>query len=96
MTITIVKLGKYIEGNTKAKTTKIIRGLTTLIPMNAHLLKDGKEELISINDLKKNDIVIIKPGESVPRDGVIINGSSSIDESMITGESLPVRQLAMR
>ena len=92
MTITIVKLGKYIEGNTKAKTTKIIRGLTTLIPMNAHLLKDGKEELISINDLKKDDIVIIKPGESVPRDGVIINGSSSIDESMITGESLPVNK----
>ena len=92
MTITIVKLGKYIEGNTKAKTTKIIRGLSTLIPMNAHLLKDGKEELISINDLKKNDIVIIKPGESVPRDGIIINGTTSIDESMITGESLPVNK----
>ena len=90
MTITIVSLGKYIEGNTKAKTTKIIRGLATLIPMNAHLLKDKEEITISINDLKKNDIVVIKPGESVPRDGIIINGSSSLDESMITGESLPV------
>ncbi len=90
MTITIVSLGKYIEGNTKAKTTKIIRGLATLIPMNAHLFLDGKEVTISINDLKKNDIVVVKPGESIPRDGIVISGSSSVDESMITGESLPV------
>ena len=90
MVVTIVALGKYIEKNTKAKTSKVIRGLSALIPMNAHVLKDGKEEIISIDDLKKNDIVIIRPGESVPRDAIIISGTSSFDESMITGESLPV------
>ena len=90
MVVTIVALGKYIEKNTKAKTSKVIRGLSALIPMNAHILKDSKEEIISIDDLKKNDIVIIRPGESVPRDAIIISGTSSFDESMITGESLPV------
>ena len=90
MVLTIVAFGKYIEKNTKAKTGKIIRGLSALIPMEAHVLKEDKEEIIPIDDLKKNDIIIIRPGDSVPRDAVIISGTSSFDESMITGESLPV------
>ncbi len=92
MIVTIVAIGKYIEGNTKTKTTKIIRGLATLIPMEAHVLKDGEEKVVSINDVRKNDILIIRPGESIPQDGIIINGSSSVDESMITGESLPIEK----
>lgn len=92
MVVTIVAIGKYIEGNTKTKTTKIIRGLATLIPMEAHVLKDGEEKVVSINDVRKNDVLIIRPGESIPQDGVIISGSSSIDESMITGESLPIEK----
>ncbi len=92
MIVTIVAIGKYIEGNTKTKTTKIIRGLATLIPMEAHVLKDGKEEVVSINDVRKNDILIVRPGESIPQDGIIISGVTSIDESMITGESLPVEK----
>ena len=90
MVLTIVAFGKYIEKNTKAKTGKIIRGLSALIPMEAHVLKEDKEEVIPIDDLKKNDIIIIRPGDSVPRDATIISGTSSFDESMITGESLPV------
>ncbi|MDO4500491.1 MAG: copper-translocating P-type ATPase [Erysipelotrichaceae bacterium] len=93
MVVTIVAIGKYIEGNTKNKTTKIIRGLSTLIPMEAHLIdEEGNEKVISINDLKKNNTIIIRPGESVPQDGIIIRGESSFDESMITGESLPVNK----
>lgn len=92
MVVTIVAIGKYIEGNTKTKTTKIIRGLATLIPMEAHVLKDGEEKIVSINDVRKNDVLIIRPGESIPQDGVIISGSSSVDESMITGESLPIEK----
>ena len=92
MVLVIVSLGKYIEGNAKAKTVKVIRGLATLIPMQANLLKDDKEEIIPIDNLKKNDIVIVKPGESIPQDGIVIKGTSSIDESMITGESLPVNK----
>ena len=90
MVLTIVAFGKYIEKNTKAKTGKIIRGLSALIPMEAHVLKEDKEEVIPIDNLKKNDIIIIRPGDSVPRDAIIISGTSSFDESMITGESLPV------
>lgn len=90
MILVIVSLGKYIEGNTKTKATKVIRGLATLIPMQANLIKDGNVEIIPIKDLRKNDIVLVKPGESIPQDGEIIKGTSSLDESMISGESLPV------
>lgn len=92
MILVIVSIGKYIEGNAKAKTVKVIRGLATLIPMQANLLKDGKEVIIPINDLRKNDIVLVKPGESIPQDGIVIKGTTSVDESMITGESLPVNK----
>lgn len=87
MVITIVKIGKFIEGNTKKKTTKVIRGLATLIPMQANLIDNEKIKVIKIEDLKKNDIVLVKPGESIPQDGVVEDGISSVDESMITGES---------
>ncbi|MBQ1508259.1 MAG: copper-translocating P-type ATPase, partial [Erysipelotrichaceae bacterium] len=85
----IVSIGKYIEGENKKKTTKTIRGLATLRPMQANLLKDGVESIIKIDDLKKNDVVLVKAGESIPQDGVILKGEASVDESMITGESLP-------
>jgi len=89
MVLVIVSIGKTIEGSTKNKTVKVIRGLSTLIPMETHLIKDDNEIAIPINDLKKNDIVLVKAGESIPRDGIIIKGSSSVNESMITGEVLP-------
>ena len=89
MVLVIVTIGKYIEGNNKKKASKTIRGLATLIPMQANLLKDDEVIIIPIDDLKKNDVILVKPGESIPQDGVIISGNSSIDESMITGESIP-------
>lgn len=89
MILTIVSIGKYIEGNNKKKATKTIRGLATLIPMQANLLTETGITIIPIDDLKVNDIVEVKPGESIPQDGVIVSGYSSIDESMITGESIP-------
>ncbi len=85
----IVSIGKFIEGNNKKKAAKTIRGLATLIPMQANLVKDDEVVIIPIDDLKKGDIVLVRPGESIPQDGVILSGFSSIDESMITGESLP-------
>ena len=89
MVLVIVSIGKFIEGSNKKKTTKAIRGLATLIPMQANLIKDDEVIIIPIDELKKNDVVLVKPGESIPQDGVIIKGSSNLDESMITGESLP-------
>ena len=92
MVLVIVKIGKYIEKNTKTKATKVIRGLATLIPMQANLLINNEIKVIPIEELKKNDIVRVLPGESVPQDGIIINGQTTINESMITGESLPIEK----
>lgn len=89
----IVLIGKTIEGKSKQKTTKVIRGLATLIPMQANKLdENGNVTIIRIEDLRKNDIVRVLPGESIPQDGIVIKGSSTVDESMITGESLPVNK----
>ena len=89
MILVIVSIGKYIEGNNKKKAAKTIRGLATLIPMQANLVEGNEVRIIPIDDLKRNDIVVIRPGESIPQDGVVIYGSSQVDESMITGESIP-------
>lgn len=89
MVLVIVTIGKYIEGSNKKKASKTIRGLATLIPMQANLIKDDEVSIIKIDDLKKDDLVLVKPGESIPQDGVIVSGITTIDESMITGESIP-------
>ena len=89
MIVVIVSIGKYIEGSNKKKAAKTIRGLATLIPMQANLVKDEEISIIPIDDLKMNDIVLVRPGESIPQDGVVLSGISQVDESMITGESLP-------
>ncbi len=89
MVLVIVSLGKFIEGQNKKKATKTIRGLSTLIPMQANRLEDDEIKIVPIDDIKKGDILIVLPGESIPQDGTIIKGSSTIDESMITGESIP-------
>ena len=94
MVLVIVSIGKYIEGSNKKKAAKTIRGLATLIPMQANLLKDDEVVIIPIDELKKNDIVVVRPGESIPQDGIVISGSSQVDESMITGESLPCAKKA--
>ena len=88
--ITLILLGKTFEAVAKGKTSEAIKKLMGLQPKTARVLKDGEEKEIPIENLQIGDIVIVKPGEKVPVDGVIVQGSSSLDESMITGESMPV------
>ena len=90
MILTLVSVGKYLEGLSKKKTTKAITKLMDLRPKKAVILVDGKEEEVLIENVKINDIVVVKKGESVPVDGVIVDGSASFDQSNITGESIPV------
>ncbi|HIG97721.1 MAG TPA: copper-translocating P-type ATPase [Candidatus Aenigmarchaeota archaeon] len=88
--IALVILGKYLEANAKGKTSEAISKLIRLSPKKAHIIRNGKEITISVDDVRVGDIIIVKPGEKIPVDGIIVSGSSSVDESMITGESLPV------
>ena len=90
MILTLISLGKYLEARSKKKTTEAIEKLVNLLPKTATVLKDGQETEVSTDQVMVGDIVIVKPGQSIPVDGKIIKGQSSVDESMITGESLPV------
>lgn len=90
MILTLVSLGKYLEALSKKKTTTALTKLMDLAPKKAILLKDGQETEVSIEEVKVNDIVIVKKGASIPVDGIIVEGSASIDQSNITGESMPV------
>lgn len=91
--ITLVLLGKYLESKAKQQTSEAIKSLQELQPDTANVVKDNKEVITPIEKLIKGDILIIKPGEKVPIDGMITKGQTSIDESMITGESIPVEKL---
>lgn len=88
--ITLIMLGKYLEKNSKSKTSKAIKKLMELAPDEAVVWEDGKERTVSIEELRVDQIVIVKPGAKVPLDGVVVDGTSSVDESMLTGESIPV------
>lgn len=92
MIVTLISFGKYLEAKSKKKTTDAISKLLELAPDVACRIVDGKEEVVKINELKINDQVLVKANETVPVDGKIIQGFSSIDESMITGESLPIEK----
>jgi len=88
--ITLIKFGKLLEARTKGKTGGAIKKLIGLQPKTATIVEDGEEKEIPISMVKQGDIVVIRPGERFPVDGVIIQGSSAVDESMLSGESLPV------
>ncbi|MEK6859730.1 MAG: heavy metal translocating P-type ATPase [Nanoarchaeota archaeon] len=90
--ITFVILGRYLEAIAKGKTSEAIKKLMNLSPKIATIIRNGKEQKIPIDNVVVGDIVIVKPGEKVPVDGIIIEGESAIDESMITGESMPVEK----
>jgi len=92
--ITLVIFGKYLESVAKGKTSDAISKLMKLGAKTATVIRDGKEVKIPIDDVVKNDIVLVKPGEKIAVDGIIIKGTSSIDESLVTGESLPVEKKA--
>jgi P-type Cu+ transporter len=90
--ITLVLLGKYLEALAKLRTSGAIKKLMELTPKQAIVIRDGKEIIISIKDILLKDIILVKPGAKIPVDGVIVDGFSSVNESMITGESMPVEK----
>ena len=90
--ITLVVMGKLLEAVAKGKTSEAIKKLMQLSPKTATVIRNGREVKISVDEIALNEIIIVKPGEKIPVDGRIIEGSSSVDESMITGESIPVEK----
>ncbi|RME52141.1 heavy metal translocating P-type ATPase [Candidatus Woesearchaeota archaeon] len=88
--ITLILVGRYLELLTKGKTSEAIRKLMRLAPKTATVVRDGEEVEVSVEELEVGDVVLVRPGEKIPVDGVVVEGSTSVDESMITGESLPV------
>ena len=92
--VTFHLLGKYLEVQAKGRASQAIKKLLQLGARTAHVLVDGEEKEIAIGDVKLGDIMIVRPGEKIPTDGLILEGESTIDESMATGESMPVRKKA--
>lgn len=92
--VTLIMLGKYMEKRSKGKTSEAIRKLMALAPDTAIRLKDGAEQEVRVEELAPGDIILIRSGARIPLDGVIVSGSGSVDESMLTGESLPVDKAA--
>jgi len=90
--ITLVLLGKYLESLAKGRTSKAIEALMDLRPKTARVIRDSAEIDVPIDDVVVGDIIVVRPGEKIPVDGIIIEGHSAIDESMLTGESLPVEK----
>ncbi len=93
MIMTIFITGKYIESKARGRATQEIKKLLELGAKNARVLRNNQEIEIPISEVKINDVLIIKPGEKIPTDGVVVKGESSVDESMITGESIPVEKI---
>ncbi len=90
MILTLITLGKYFESRSKLKTTDAIGKLIDLSPKTARVIKDGVEQEVDAADIQQGDILLVRPGESIAADGIVTEGSSAVDESAITGESLPV------
>lgn len=92
--IALIMLGKYLESVTKGKTSEAIKKLMGLAPKTATVIHDGKEMVIPIEEVEAGDILLVKPGEKIPVDGEVTEGRTSVDESMLTGESIPVEKNA--
>lgn len=90
MILTLITVGKMLESRSKGKTTDALKGLMDLAPKSATLFRDGKEITVPIEQVKKGDVFVVRPGENIPVDGVIIEGHSALDESALTGESIPI------
>lgn len=90
MILTLITLGKMLESYSKGKTTNAIKGLMNLAPKKATILVDNAEKVVPIEEVKIGDIFVVKPGENIPVDGVVIEGESAVNESALTGESIPV------
>ena len=90
--LTLITLGKYLEAISRGKTSQAIKKLMGLAPKTATLIRGGTEVVIPIEEVIVGDIILVKPGEKLPVDGEVIEGSTAIDESMLTGESIPVEK----
>ena len=88
--ITLIKLGKMLEARAKGRTGNAIRKLMGLRPKTATIIRDGKEVEVSLKEVKVSDVVVVRPGEKIPVDGIVLEGNSAVDESMLTGEPIPV------
>jgi Cu+-exporting ATPase len=94
MIVTLILVGRLLEAKAKGKTSTAIKQLMGLKPKTAHLLRDGSSMDVAVEEVKVDDVLLVKPGESIPVDGVMLTGESTIDESMLTGESMPVSKEA--
>ena len=90
MILTLITVGKMLEARSKGKTTDALKGLMKLAPKTAVVLRDGKETTVPIAQVRKGDVFVVWPGENIPVDGVVLEGSSAVNESALTGESIPV------
>lgn len=90
--ITLILFGKYLEAKAKTQTTNAISELLNLQAKEARVVKDGKEVMIPVEEVKVGDHLIVKPGEKIPVDGIVVKGKTSVDESMLTGESIPIEK----
>ena len=90
MILTLITVGKMLEARSKGKTTDALKGLMNLAPKTATLVRDGQEVTVPIEQVQKDDIFVVRPGESIPVDGIVLEGSSAVNESALTGESIPV------
>ncbi len=94
MILTLITVGKMLEARSKGKTTDALKGLMKLAPKTATLLKDGIESEVPIMQVKKGDVFVVRPGENIPVDGMVLEGISAVNESVLTGESIPVDKTA--
>jgi P-type Cu+ transporter len=92
MIVTLILLGRFLEARAKGRTSEAIRRLVGLSPKTARVLKDGQEVDVPVEMLRVGDAIVVRPGEKIPTDGIVTAGGSSVDESMLTGESLPVEK----
>lgn len=90
MILALITVGKTLEAYSKGRTTDALKGLMSLSPKTANVIRDGKEIMVDIDDVAVGDFFVVRPGESIPVDGIVIDGESAVDESVLTGESLPV------
>ena len=94
MILTLITVGKMLEARSKGKTTDALKSLMKLAPKTATLVREGAEVTVSIADVQKGDVFVVRPGENIPVDGVVLEGTSAVNESALTGESIPVDKAA--
>ena len=90
MILTLITVGKMLEARSKGKTTDALKSLMKLAPKTAVLLQDGQEVTVSIEEVQTGDIFVVRPGENIPVDGIVLEGNSAVNEAALTGESIPV------